>query len=416
MSANLHLFEAFGVELEYMIVDRRTLDVRPIADEVLRNENGESIGDVERGAFSWCNELVNHVIEIKTTDPAPALAGLASGFEREAAEINRRLRPLGGALMPTAMHPWMDPLKETRLWPHEYSPVYEAFDRIFNCQGHGWSNLQSAHLNLPFCGDEEFSRLHAAVRLVLPILPALAAASPVMDGRLSGIADSRLETYRHNARRVPSVSGRIIPEQAFSRAEYEERILAPMYRHIAPHDPEGILQHEWLNARGAIARFDRGSIEIRVLDVQECPAADLANLQLIVAMIRAMVEERWCSHEEQKAWPIEPLEAIFLQAVKEGDRALLTSPDYLRAFGLPASSAVGMPMRDFWRYAFSTLLSCEERAEKDLAPLCAYFEEGCLSQRIERALYDNAQRDRLADVYGELIRCLGEGRVFRARR
>ncbi len=32
---SLHLFEAFGVELEYMIVDRRTLAVRPIADRLL---------------------------------------------------------------------------------------------------------------------------------------------------------------------------------------------------------------------------------------------------------------------------------------------------------------------------------------------------------------------------------------------
>jgi hypothetical protein len=32
-----------------------------------------------------------------------------------------------------------------------------------------------------------------------------------------------------------------------------------------------VLRHEWVNARGAIARFDRSAIEIRVLDVAECP-------------------------------------------------------------------------------------------------------------------------------------------------
>lgn len=30
----LHLFEAFGIELEYMIVDQDTLDVKPIADQL----------------------------------------------------------------------------------------------------------------------------------------------------------------------------------------------------------------------------------------------------------------------------------------------------------------------------------------------------------------------------------------------
>ena len=108
--------------------------------------------------------------------------------------------------MPTAMHPWMDPHAEARLWPHEYNAVYAAFNRIFDCRGHGWSNLQSTHINLPFRGDEEFGRLHAAIRLVLPIIPGVAASSPAADGRLSGLLDSRLDAYRSNARRIPSIS------------------------------------------------------------------------------------------------------------------------------------------------------------------------------------------------------------------
>ncbi len=86
-------------------------------------------------------------------------------------------------------------------WPHEYSPVYEAYDRIFDCRGHGWANPQSVHLNLPLTGDDEFGRLRAAIRLLLPIMPALAASSPVIDGRLTGLMDSRLEVYRTNRRR-----------------------------------------------------------------------------------------------------------------------------------------------------------------------------------------------------------------------
>jgi len=53
-------------------------------------------------------------------------------------------------------------------------------------------------------------------------------------------------------------------------------ILAPLYAEMHPLDPEGILCHEWLNSRGAIARFDRNAVEIRLVDVQECPLADLA--------------------------------------------------------------------------------------------------------------------------------------------
>jgi glutamate---cysteine ligase / carboxylate-amine ligase len=296
------LFERFGVELEYMIVDARTLAVLPVTDRVLHAVAGEYVSDVELGAVSWSNELALHVIELKTTDPAARLDGLAAEFQEHVVRINRLLEPLGGRLMPTAMHPWMDPHREMRLWPHDYSPVYEAFDRVFDCRGHGWANLQSVHLNLPFADDAQFARLHAAIRLLLPIMPALAASSPVMDGRATGRLDNRLEVYRHNARRVPRVSGAVIPEPVFSRQAYEQEILQPLYRDIAPLDPDGTLQFEWLNARGAIARFDRNTIEIRVLDVQECPRADLAVCRLLTDVLRAMCVQR--SDSQRPAAPV----------------------------------------------------------------------------------------------------------------
>ncbi|MCH5375821.1 MAG: glutamate-cysteine ligase family protein, partial [Planctomycetes bacterium] len=242
-----HLFERFGVELEYMIVDARSLDVLPITDRVLHAVAGEYLSEIELGAISWSNELALHVIELKTSDPIDRLDGLAEHFQEHVGRINEILQPLGGRLMPTAMHPWMDPHSEMKLWPHEFNRIYEAFNRVFDCRGHGWANLQSVHLNLPFADDDEFARLHAAIRLLLPIMPALAASSPVMDGRVTGCMDNRLDVYRNNAGRIPRVSGRVIPEPVFSRRAYHEEILQPLYRDIAPLDPDGTLQHEWLN-------------------------------------------------------------------------------------------------------------------------------------------------------------------------
>ena len=49
-TTSLHLFQAFGVELEYMIVDRDTLNVKPIADELLKDVLGAYGNDyVNRG-------------------------------------------------------------------------------------------------------------------------------------------------------------------------------------------------------------------------------------------------------------------------------------------------------------------------------------------------------------------------------
>jgi gamma-glutamyl:cysteine ligase YbdK (ATP-grasp superfamily) len=203
------LFEVFGVEMEYMIVDRESLAVRPIADLLLRDADGgrDWVEDVERGPIAWSNEIVAHLVELKTNGPAATLSGLDRAFHADVLEANRLLARHGATLLGTGAHPLMDPATDTRIWAHGGGEIYATYDRIFGCSGHGWSNLQSTHLNLPFAGDEEFGRLHAAIRLVLPIIPALAASSPYLDGRFTGLLDARLETYRHNQARIPSLTG-----------------------------------------------------------------------------------------------------------------------------------------------------------------------------------------------------------------
>ncbi len=406
-----HLFARFGVELEYMLVDRQTLGVRPVADQVLRAVAGVYDADVDVDGLTWSNELVLHVIELKTAAPAVRLEGLAESFQAGVQRIDAILEPLGAMLMPGAMHPWMDPHAETKLWPHDCGEIYATFNRIFDCRGHGWSNLQCVHLNLPFADDDEFGRLHAAIRLVLPILPALAASSPMVDGRPSGFADTRLEVYRSNARRIPSVAGRVIPEPVFTMGGYEEQILQRIYRDLAPHDPEGVLRYEWANARGAIARFERNTIEIRVIDVQECPQADLAVLRLVVAVLRALVAERWGEYGAQAAWPVEPLEEILLATIRDADQAVIRNPAYVRALGLTgtASCTAG----ELWRHLVDELFPAEDGRPGDLAPLEVILGEGCLSRRIMGAVGGDADRDRMDSAYRELCGCLAEGRMFR---
>ncbi|MFH0793725.1 MAG: glutamate--cysteine ligase, partial [bacterium] len=58
-----------------MIVNRETLDVLPVTDEVLRAVSGRYESEVEQGALAWSNELVLHVIELKTNGPAKSLKG-----------------------------------------------------------------------------------------------------------------------------------------------------------------------------------------------------------------------------------------------------------------------------------------------------------------------------------------------------
>ncbi len=410
---HLRLFEAHGVEIEYMIVDRRTLDVAPIADRLLVDAAGEVVSDIERGRITWCNELSAQVVELKVTQPEPALEPLPELFQAEVAEIDRRLEPLGARLLPTGLHPWMDPVRETRLWPHGAGEIYRAFDAVFDCRGHGWSNLQSVQLNLPFADDSELVRLHAAIRLLLPLMPALAASTPFVEGAAPGWLDERLRYYAANCRRLPSVTGLVVPEDVSGKAQYEREILGRMFADIAPLDPEGLLREEWLNARGATVRYDRWAIEIRVLDTQECPLMDLAILAAITALVRALVEERWGSLAEQRALDTEELAEIFRAACVGAETTVVRHPGLLRVLGRPAGRA---PRIDaLWSELLAELWPAGSAPRLRWGPaLDVLLGEGSLATRIQRASGKSPSRARLTEVYGALADCLREGRPFRA--
>lgn len=406
-----HLFEAFGVELEYMIVDRETLEVKPITDKLFYDIAGSYVNEIEQGDITWSNELALHVIELKTNGPARNLSGLHLAFQQQVNDINKLLEPYNAQLMPGAMHPWMDPNTEMKLWPHEYNPIYEAYDRIFDCRGHGWANLQSTHINLPFANDKEFEKLHAAIRVLLPLLPGLAASSPIADLKIQPQRDYRLEVYRNNSKKIPSVTGYVIPEQVFSEQEYDEQIFQTMYRDIKPYDSDKILQEEWLNSRGAIARFDRGSIEIRVLDVQECPIADLAIVRIVTDVLKAMTDGRWSSLQEQKSWNEQNLFHIFINVVHKAENAFIGHKDYLSLFGMGSSR--GAEVSTLWRHLFEELYPSKEVAgDKVLQCLDQMILRGTLSSRISKLLPLKINKQEAVPLYQELCNCLKKGELF----
>ena len=406
---SLGLFEAFGIELEYMIVDAETLDVRPISDKALTAAAGELTGEVELGSISWSNELALHVLELKVSKPVDDLAQVTDDFQQSIAHANEILGKFGARLMPTAMHPWMNPDREMKLWPHDYSPVYEAFNRIFNCRGHGWANLQSTHWNLPFRNEKEFAKLHAAIRLVLPLLPGIAASSPIHDGRVQGPLDCRLEAYRKNSAKIPSITGQVVPEAVYTEADYEREIYQRMYRDIAPEDPDSTLQHIWLNARGAIARFDRGAIEIRVLDVQECPQADIAIGSLMVATLQSLCSAQWTSFEEQSISPTDELASLFRSAIISGPRTLVPS-SIAKHFGVSASS---LTVGQLWKDLLARLQHSHPLLSPDVVNnLNAILLQGTLSQRILANLENDLSRSNLLNTYSDLSQCLQQGQMF----
>lgn len=408
MSKLLHLFDAYGIEMEYMIVDRDTLDVMPITDRVIEALSGEIQNDYSFGRIDVSNELVLHVIEFKCNGPQKDLVRMQKDFQEQIVAMNAFLEKWNACLLPTAMHPWMNPDRETKLWPHGQNEIYASYNRIFDCRGHGWSNLQSVHINLPFANDEEFGRLHAAIRIALPLLPALAASSPLVEGKITGAQDSRLGFYMANQRRIPSIIGSVIPERVFTEADYNEVILHKIYKDIAPSDPDEILQEEWLNSRGAIARFERHAIEIRVLDIQEAPVADFAIIALVVSLVKSLVDEHWMSYAEQKKADEDELRIIFKEASEQGLDFSIHNAFLLKVFG----ESKPISMRNLWGKILKDLSTKDYEIKNFIEPAERLLKMGNLSNRLLKNLGANPSREKIKGEYKKLAQCLMSGQFY----
>jgi hypothetical protein len=318
-------------------------------------------------------------------------------------------------LLPSAAHPFMDPA-EMQLWPYDCNDIYQTYDRIFNCKGHGWANLQSTHLNLSFDGDDEFGELHAAIRLLLPLIPAIAASSPYLDGKYTGFKDARIEVYRHNQDKVPEIAGLVIPEKAYSYDEYNREIFDKVKKAIAPYDTEHLLNHFFLNSRGAIARFDRGAIEIRLVDIQECPNADIAIVEMEIATLKAIASGKLANgnaphsmneyREFLRNFDTERLASLLAATTRDAEDAVIDWPEFLAVFGMEGKCTAG----DLWKHVFDTVKG--DLTEVSYNVMEQMLARGTLSSALYRALGDAPSRENFVTEYKKLADCLAHNRLY----
>ncbi len=403
--SNFPIFSVLGIEIEYMLVDKNSLNVQPKSDLILSALAGQLVNQVELGDIAISNELVMHVMELKNNGPKPPKTPISESFQNTILKLQPLLDQHNLLLLPTGAHPWMNPHLETMRWPHGSHAIYKQFDTIFNCQGHGWANLQSMHVNLPYSNQEEFCQLHNIIRLILPLLPALAASSPVLDGKATGLLDSRLYFYCRNQQRIPSISGDIIPEFISTEKEYQEKILAPMYQDISPFDPDKILQYQWLNSRAAIPKFDHKAIEIRILDSQECVEADVA----IAIAINAILKDWQTSSSYYLYNPCDTqrLKQVFDQSIEKGLAVTVDDRELMTQWQLPHRT---LTLREVWSQLIEKISS--ELEQKQQLALELILSQGNLSERILRAIGKDMDKNLLQKVYHQLSHCLISNQQF----
>ncbi len=406
-------FEVVGMELEYVIVDD---DLKPlcILEDAFSYVHGRPTSDIEYDSVGFSNELAAHVFEIKNVQPQRSLIKaedqLLAGLKFFAGVLDDRF---GARLLPTGMHPFMRPA-DTKLWQRASRAIYETYASIFSIHQHGWLNVQASHINLPFGSETDAVLLHNATACLLPYLPALAASSPIYEGKLGPSVDNRLEFYKLNQRRIPAITGEVVPKFIGSFRDYRRDVFKPIRASLDGLPGTKRLQPEWVNSRGAIMRFSRRALEIKILDVQECIRSDIAIAVFTVAALKYLVQRL---RNGSLTLPDYRMLVADLDAViRDGSRAAVQAL-HLRPAALARSNSTNV--RSVLGQLLEGARSHIKKAEERYLPIIEdKIEHGNLSERIAAGVQKRVRRSSVSehtairDIYEELVSCLQRNTIW----
>ena len=249
-----------GVEEEFSILDPHTLDLAPRFEE-LRDAAAED-RLLHEGITG---ELIRSEIEIISGSGADLADALARQRERR-----RRLFALadgkGAALGATGTHPWADYREQSVIDTEHYRRVEEGLKYV------AWrNNTFSLHVHLGVRDLDRAIRVCDRLRPVLPLLLAISANSPYLDGRDTGLHSARSQSFTKSFPRcgVPDAFG---GWRAYR--EYIEFLIRT--RSIVE------FTQVWWSVR---PHFSFGTVEVRICDAQSTAAESDALAALMVACV-----------------------------------------------------------------------------------------------------------------------------------
>ena len=369
------------------------LKALPINDRILKDFHGRVVNSVTKSRFTFGKELQMHVMEIKPNNPFKLPADFEETMQDAVLTLSDFLQQKYNAnLLGTGMHPLLK-LNHTTIWPHRHRQIYAAYSKLFNLKQHGWLNIQSFQLNLPYANEKEAIMLHNALAEICTYLPAVAASSPIYEGKIGENTDNRLKFYKENQAKVPSVTGDVIPEYTTSFQHYQREIIGKYSSDMASLGADMlILNKEWVNSRGVIFRFDRHAVEIRIMDEQECVKSDVALSCFIRAAVRALLNAR------TGLLPHNILVKDYSAIVRNGLKAKVQHPH-------------GPTARQVCHYLLEIAWEAATDEEKAYIPLVQKrLKQGNLSETILAHVKGKSKksdlRDAVTSVYLELVGCL----------
>ena len=396
-TATYQTLEVLGPEHEFSLVDEQ-LNALPIVDRVIKEYCGKTVNFVEQPDFTFGKELQLHVMELKANEPFKSPQLFEETMQNGVATLSSLLSKHHASLLGTGMHPLLK-LNETGVWPHRHRKIYQEYSRIFNLKQHGWLNIQSFHLNLPYANEEEAIQLHNLLAGLCAYLPAISASSPIYEGQMGPYVDNRLWFYKTNQTEVPSIVGDVIPEYVPSFRRYKQEVIGKYSQDLAQTGiGNTLLFKEWVNSRGVIFRFDRAALEIRVLDEQECIKSDVAMSCFIRAVLRGLMAQQseLLSHDI--------LVSDFNSAISEGMDGIVLHPE-------------GKTAQQVCQYLFKLALeNADEDERKYLLLVKTRIENGNLSELIRERVTRKARKtdfgEAVRSVYSTLAKCLVDNQPF----
>jgi glutamate---cysteine ligase / carboxylate-amine ligase len=249
-----------GVEEEFSILDPLTLELQPRFEEL------RAAAESDRLLYEHITgELISSEIEIISGAGADLQDALARQRERR-----RRLFALAAAhdaaLGATGTHPWADYREQPIIDTEHYRRVEEGLKYV------AWrNNTFSLHVHVGVRDIDRAVRVCDRLRPLLPLLLAISANSPYLDGRDTGLHSARTQSFTKSFPRCG------VPDAFGGWAAYREYI-------------------EWLVRTRSIVEFTQvwwsvrphfgfGTVEMRICDAQSTAGESDALAALMVACI-----------------------------------------------------------------------------------------------------------------------------------
>jgi carboxylate-amine ligase len=216
-------------------------------------------------------ELISSEIEIisgRGSDLRDALA--------RQRELRRELFALaarhGAALGATGTHPWADYRQQPIIDTEHYRRVEDGLKYV------AWrNNTFSLHVHVGVRGCDRAVQVCDRLRPVLPLLLAISANSPFLDGRLAGLHSARSQIFTRSFPRCG------VPD-AYGSWEAYRAYIEMLVR------TSSIIEYTqvWWSVR---PHFSFGTVEVRICDAQASAGESDALASLIVACVAQAIRD-----------------------------------------------------------------------------------------------------------------------------